>query len=57
MKLLTIGHSTHDFAQFLGLLNQHEIQVVADVRSRPLTIPAKSVNGQCAGNLLRRTEW
>lgn len=36
MKLLfTIGHSTHDFDQFLALLKQHEIEVVADVRSQP----------------------
>lgn len=33
--LFTIGHSTHEFAKFLGLLKQHEIEVVADVRSRP----------------------
>jgi len=35
--LFTIGHSTHDFAKFLGLLKQHEIEVVADVRSRPFS--------------------
>lgn len=35
--LFTIGHSTHDFAKFLELLKQHEIQVVADVRSRPFS--------------------
>lgn len=35
--LFTIGHSTHDFAKFLGLLKQHEIQVVVDVRSRPFS--------------------
>jgi len=33
--LFTIGHSTHEFAKFLGLLEQHRIDVVADVRSRP----------------------
>lgn len=33
--LFTIGHSTHDFATFLELLKLHEIEVVADVRSRP----------------------
>ncbi len=33
--LFTIGHSTHNFATFLELLKQHEIDVVADVRSRP----------------------
>lgn len=35
--LFTIGHSTHDFAKFLGLLTQHGIEVVADVRSRPFS--------------------
>jgi uncharacterized protein (DUF488 family) len=35
--LFTIGHSTHDFAKFLGLLKKYEIQVVADVRSRPFS--------------------
>ncbi len=33
--LFTIGHSTHEFPSFLGLLEQHRIEVVADVRSRP----------------------
>lgn len=33
--LFTIGHSTHEFDKFLDLLNQHRIEVVADVRSRP----------------------
>jgi uncharacterized protein (DUF488 family) len=36
-SLFTIGHSTHECAKFLGLLKQHEIQVVADVRSRPFS--------------------
>lgn len=35
--LFTIGHSTHDFPTFLRLLKQHEIDVVADVRSRPFS--------------------
>jgi len=35
--LFTIGHSTHELATFLGLLKQHEIEVVADVRSRPFS--------------------
>jgi uncharacterized protein (DUF488 family) len=33
--LFTIGHSTHEISKFLGLLKQHRIEVVADVRSRP----------------------
>ncbi len=35
--LFTIGHSTHDFPRFLGLLIQHGIEIVADVRSRPFS--------------------
>jgi uncharacterized protein (DUF488 family) len=36
-SLFTIGHSTHLFATFVRLLKQHEIEVVADVRSRPFS--------------------
>ena len=35
--LYTIGHSTHDFPRFIELLKQHEIEIVADVRSRPFS--------------------
>ncbi len=31
----TIGHSTHSIDEFLGLLKQHGIDVIADVRSAP----------------------
>lgn len=37
MTLFTIGHSTHDCTKFLGLLKQHGIEVVADVRTRPFS--------------------
>jgi uncharacterized protein (DUF488 family) len=33
----TIGHSTKTFDQLLSLLRQHEISVVADVRSQPVS--------------------
>jgi uncharacterized protein (DUF488 family) len=33
--VLTIGHSNHPFAHFLDLLRRHNIEAVADVRSRP----------------------
>lgn len=33
--LYTIGHSNHDQAAFCGLLRQHRIEVLADVRSQP----------------------
>ncbi|HUF60774.1 MAG TPA: DUF488 domain-containing protein [Verrucomicrobiales bacterium] len=35
--LLTIGHSTHDAEVFLGLLRQHGVDAVADVRSSPFS--------------------
>lgn len=31
----TIGHSTHEIEAFVGLLRQHGIEAVADVRSQP----------------------
>jgi len=31
----TIGHSDHDTAAFIALLRQHDITLVADVRSQP----------------------
>lgn len=34
-KLWTIGHSNHEAGHFLGLLGQHGIEAVADVRSQP----------------------
>lgn len=35
--LFTIGHSTHDFPKFLGLLKEYQIEVVVDVRSQPFS--------------------
>jgi uncharacterized protein (DUF488 family) len=35
MVIYTIGHSTHSWEDFLGLLAAHDIEVVADVRSKP----------------------
>ncbi|WP_336216692.1 DUF488 domain-containing protein [Nonomuraea sp. LPB2021202275-12-8] len=35
--LFTIGHSTHSLSTFLGLLRQHQITAVADVRSIPVS--------------------
>ncbi len=33
--VFTIGHSTQPLARFIGLLKQHRITVLADVRSKP----------------------
>ena len=34
-RIFTIGHSNHNPGHFLGLLSQHEIEVLVDVRSWP----------------------
>jgi uncharacterized protein (DUF488 family) len=33
--VLTIGHSTHELAQFIGLLQAHGVTMIADVRTIP----------------------
>jgi uncharacterized protein (DUF488 family) len=35
MQLFTIGHSNHSIDTFIGLLKQHHVAIVADVRSAP----------------------
>jgi uncharacterized protein (DUF488 family) len=35
--LFTIGHSKHSIEKFLGLLELHGVEVVADVRSHPMS--------------------
>lgn len=36
-NLFTIGHSTHEFERFLSLLKLHRIEVLADVRTSPVS--------------------
>ncbi len=42
--LFTIGHSTHTIARFIELLNQHSVQEVWDVRSKPYSKYNKAFN-------------
>ena len=35
MKVFTIGHSTRSLEELIGLLNEHRIAVLADIRSFP----------------------
>jgi uncharacterized protein (DUF488 family) len=35
--LFTIGHSNHPIAEFIALLQQHDIEILADVRSVPMS--------------------
>ena len=37
MEIWTIGHSNHAFEKFLGLLQQHEITLLVDVRAKPFS--------------------
>lgn len=36
-SVLTIGHSNHSLERFLSLLQQHEVEVLADARSQPVS--------------------
>jgi len=40
----TIGHSSHKVAEFIGLLKQHDIKYVVDVRSSPYSQHAPQFN-------------
>ncbi len=35
LKIYTIGHSNHTWQIFCGLVRQHDIQLLVDIRSRP----------------------
>lgn len=35
LSVLTIGHSKHSLDRFLGLLRQHDVEVLVDARSQP----------------------
>jgi uncharacterized protein (DUF488 family) len=37
LSLLTIGHSRHPLERFLGLLAQHRVELLVDVRSQPVS--------------------
>jgi uncharacterized protein (DUF488 family) len=45
MALYSIGHSTHPIETFLGLLAQHEIAILVDVRSFPRSRRWPQFNG------------
>ncbi|MBN2130430.1 MAG: DUF488 domain-containing protein [Sedimentisphaerales bacterium] len=49
--LFTIGHSTHELAEFLRLLRNHGVEAVADVRSQPTSRLAHFGRGELADAL------
>ena len=51
--LLTIGHSNHALDDFLDMLDAHEVETVADVRSWPRSRFAPHFNARSLGESLR----
>jgi len=49
----TIGHSNHPLEEFLGLLEQHRIQLLVDVRSSPYSRYASQFNRDAIQGPLR----
>ena len=54
MSLFTIGHSTHTQEYFLGLLKQHNIDYVLDVRSSPFSKFASWFNKDVIEDYLKK---
>jgi uncharacterized protein (DUF488 family) len=52
LTIYTIGHSNHPFDDFLGLLRQHGIELVADVRSSPYSRYVPQANRETLGRTL-----
>ncbi|MBI2435928.1 MAG: DUF488 domain-containing protein [Candidatus Hydrogenedentes bacterium] len=54
LELFTIGHSNHAMEQFLGLLGQHGVSAVADVRSSPYSAYSPHFSKEPLQNALRQ---
>ncbi|MBN1919077.1 MAG: DUF488 domain-containing protein [Verrucomicrobia bacterium] len=53
LRIFTIGHSNHEPEAFAALLEQHGVQVVADVRSQPYSAYAQHFSKGHIEGLLR----
>ena len=53
-KIFTIGHSSHEIVCFVGLLHQHHIDAVADVRSMPYSRRQPQFNRDNLGTVLKK---
>jgi uncharacterized protein (DUF488 family) len=54
LEIYTIGHSNHTSDVFVHLLKQHEIQLLVDVRSKPVSRFAAFANKKTLPGLLER---
>lgn len=52
ITIYTIGHSNHETADFLALLHQHGIELVADVRSSPYSRYVRQANRETLARTL-----
>jgi uncharacterized protein (DUF488 family) len=55
-RLFSIGHSNHPIEHFLGLLKQHGIEVLVDVRSQPFSKYATQFNVEAIRESLRQAD-
>jgi uncharacterized protein (DUF488 family) len=53
VTLFTIGHSTRSIEEFIGLLKEHGVEVVVDVRSIPKSRHCPQFNVEVLGESLR----
>ena len=51
--IYTIGHSNHEFDEFLALLRQHDLQLVVDVRSSPYSRYVPQANRETLAQALQ----
>jgi len=53
-ELFTIGHSTHTAEHFIGLLQQHDITAIGDVRSQPYSRHNPQYNRESIAAVLKQ---
>lgn len=56
VTFFTIGHSTHNIEKFIGLLKQHQITALVDVRSSPYSRVNPQFNRESLKEVLREQE-
>ena len=52
MEILTIGHSNHPIEGFIALLRKHNVEVLADTRSKPFSARYPQFSKQVVSQLL-----
>ncbi len=52
-EIFTIGHSSHNIEVFLGLLNRHDVNCIADVRSMPYSKYTSQYNKEGLARILK----